>query len=203
MSNNKKPSTASKIIYVVLVVLILMMFWPSSRALLQRGLMKIGLYKPKVEQPTTSAATQDYVDLPKPAVESALFVGEKSEQINTADLKGKVVFINFWATWCGPCIAEMPSIQTLHDHFKDNDQVDFMLIEIEGDMGAAQQFMQQHNLSMPVYVPGGNIPREWLSGAIPSTIVLDKDGQRAFSHKGMADYSDAKFIAFIQEMADK
>lgn len=202
MSNSKKPSTASKIIYAILVVLILMMFWPSSRALLQRGLMKIGLYKPKIEQPVSETA-EGSVDLPKPVVESAVFIDEKSSQISTADLKGKVVFINFWATWCGPCVAEMPSIQTLHDTFKENEHVDFMLVEIEGDIEVAQQFMQQHNLSMPVYVPGGNIPREWLSGAIPSTVVLNKEGQRVFSHRGAADYSDAEFVAFIKKMADK
>lgn len=201
MNKSTKSSTASKVLYVILVVFILMMFWPAGRATLQRGLMKIGLYKPKVEQPV-SLGREESNDSPTPANESAVFLDEQSKEVNTLDLKDKVVFINFWATWCGPCVAEMPSIQALHDTFKDDDNVVFLLVEIEGDIAEAQQFMKKHNLAMPLYVPGGDIPTTWLSGAIPSTIVLDKAGQQVFGHKGMADYSDPKFVAFIRELAE-
>lgn len=202
MPETKKQNTsvASRIMYVILVILILMMFWPSSRAFLQRGLMKIGLYKPKVEQPLPEYDDESTLPL---RTESAIFVGEDAQPVNTADLEGKVVFINFWATWCGPCVAEMPSIQKLHDQFKDSDDVLFMLVELQGDMDAAQSFMDQHELSMPVYVPDSDIPSEWMSGAIPSTVVLDKEGNRAFSHRGMANYSDPQFVGFVRDLVQK
>ena len=190
MSDKPRFSLGSKILYGLLVALILLMFWPSSRAFLQRGLMKIGLFKPNVEQQI------DQTD----EVEKAVFENAECEAIDTENLKGKVVFINFWATWCGPCVAEMPSIQALHDQFGADDAIAFMLVEIEGDMGDAQAFMQKHELTMPVYIPDGNIPSTWLGGAIPSTIVLDKNGNRVFKHEGMADYSDAKFVEYIKKL---
>lgn len=202
MSNKPRFSLGSKILYAILVVLILLMFWPSSRAFLQQGLMKIGLFKPKVEQPVEGNATTPN-DQAVRVVEKAAFENSKSEVVNTEDLQGKVVFVNFWATWCGPCVAEMPSIQTLHDQFKDNDEVEFMLVEVEGDMGIAQEFMKKHNLNMPVYIPAGSIPSAWLAGAIPSTIVLDKTGKRVFKHEGMADYSDSGFVDYMKKLASE
>lgn len=197
MSNKPRFSLGSKILYAILVVLILLMFWPSSRAFLQRGLLKIGLFKPKIEQKVDQAPESD--GSPE-TIEKAVFENENGEMVGTENLQGKVVFMNFWATWCGPCVAEMPSIQILHDQFVDSDAIEFMLVEIEGDMGLAKEFMQKHELNMPVYVPAGNIPNEWLSGAIPSTIVLDKNGKRIFKHEGMADYSDARFVEYMQEL---
>ncbi|MFD2599691.1 TlpA family protein disulfide reductase [Sphingobacterium corticis] len=198
MDNKPRFSLGSKVLYAILVIFILLMFWPASRTVLQQGLMKIGLFKPKVEQKDVKA---DEDNSEAVAGESMTLVDAEGNTVNTADLKGKVVFLNFWATWCGPCVAEMPSIQRLIEKMGDQQDVEFLLVEVEGDMTVAQEFLQKQKLKLPVYVPEGNIPETWMSGAIPATVVLDKDGRRVFTHKGMADYSDPEFMKYLQKLA--
>src|SRR5690606_15060611 len=118
-------------------------------------------------------------------------------------LSGKVVFINFWATWCGPGRAEMPSINVLEDNVQDNPQVESLVVEIEGEQDKASPLMTQQNLTLPVGYPNNEIPQEWLSGSIPSTVILDKSGNLVTRHEGMADYSAPEVTAFIQDLIDK
>jgi thiol-disulfide isomerase/thioredoxin len=120
-----------------------------------------------------------------------------------ADLKGKVVFINFWATWCAPCRAEMPSINVLYDRYKDNANMVFLIVEIEGRKAKAEAFMKEQQLTLPISFPNSDIPKEWLSGSIPSTVILDKAGNVATRHEGMADYSSPDVGKFIQDLINK
>lgn len=203
MMTDNKPrfSLGSKIIYGVLVILILLMFWPASRAVLQQGLMKIGLFKPKVENASTT--TDAHTSELAATNEGVTLADVNGKSIHTSELKGKVVFINFWATWCGPCVAEMPSIQKLIAKIGQQDDMEFMLVEVEGDMNVAQDFLKKQKLDLPVFVPESEIPSTWMSGAIPATVVLDKHGQRVFTHKGMADYSDPEFVDYLKKLASK
>ncbi|MFD2742214.1 MULTISPECIES: TlpA family protein disulfide reductase [Sphingobacterium] len=201
MDNKPRFSLGSKIVYGILVVLILLMFWPASRAVLQQGLMKIGLFKPKIE---TNPASNDERERTSDVVASAeglKLMDVDGQMIHTKDLKGKVVFINFWATWCGPCVAEMPSIQTMIKNIGVQDDIKFMLVEVDGDMAVAQEFLKKQKLDLPIFVPRSAIPSTWMSGAIPATVVLDKHGQRVFTHKGMADYSDPEFVDYLKKLA--
>ncbi|MBE8714935.1 TlpA family protein disulfide reductase [Sphingobacterium hungaricum] len=196
--NKTKLSRGNIILYVVLVVLIILLFIPSTRSLLQQGLMKLGLFKPTLEAPVEKAP-----DTPVVAQVSSSFSNEKGEIINTASLKGKVVFINFWATWCGPCIQEMPSIQVLHDKLKDNPNVEFLLVEIDHENELAKEFMEKEKLNMPIYFPEGDIPNTWLGQSIPVTVILDKEGNIAARHEGMADYSTKQVEQFIVDLSNK
>lgn len=116
------------------------------------------------------------------------------------DLKGKVVFINFWATWCPPCIAELPSIDKLYQQFKDNDAIVFAMVDVDGQYEKSKQFMQNKNLDLPVHKAIGKIPADWLGNAIPTTLIIDKQGRIAAKHEGMADYSRPEVVAFINEL---
>lgn len=196
--NKTKLSRGNIILYVVLVVLIILLFIPSTRSLFQQGLMKIGLFKPTLEAPVEKAS-----DKPVVVQASSSFSNEKGEIINTASLKGKVVFINFWATWCGPCIHEMPSIQVLHDKLKDNPNVEFMLVEIDHENEKAREFMEKEKLNMPIYFPESDIPNTWLGQSIPVTVILDKEGNVAARHEGMADYSTKQVEQFIVDLSNK
>src|SRR5690606_31828464 len=198
MNKKKIWKIVSNILFVGLIIFLIL---PSGRTWIQQGLMKIGLFKPKLEAPREEPvrATEDETSSGSNYAGVA-FSDDNGNRVNVPDLKGKVVFLNFWATWCPPCKAEMPSIQVLKDKFKGNEQVAFLIVEIEGEKDKARDFMKKGNMDLPIYYPESQIPGEWLGGAIPTTVILDKTGKIAAKHEGMADYSRADVSDFITEL---
>ncbi|MFD2902752.1 TlpA family protein disulfide reductase [Sphingobacterium anhuiense] len=190
------PKTKKIIGNSVFVVIILLLLWPTSRAYFQQGLMKIGLFKPTLEEP-------EKLDSQISVHNNISFKNDKGEIVHMNDLKGKVVFINFWATWCPPCIAEMPSIATLYERLKGNSEVVFLIVEIEGESEKANKFMAGKQLNLPVYYPNSQIPKEWLGGSIPTTLIINKHGEIATKHEGLADYSRQEVSDFIIELTKK
>lgn len=201
MTTTKKKKYWTYIIYIVLIALVL---WPTSRAFFQQQLMKIGFFQPKMEQtaPREEAATGT-ADTKTPTVDQASFITDAGVVVNTEDLKGKVVFINLWATWCGPCIAEMPSIQVLYNIFKDNPNVVFLLVEVDNNVEGAKEFVAKQKLTLPIVYPNSDIPRNWLDNAIPTTVILAKNGMLAERKQGMYDYSGENVQNFIQSLIDQ
>lgn len=197
MEKKKLWRHVGNVFFFGLVILLLV---PSGRTWVQQGLMKLGLFKPSLEAPVVKGKEGEE-DLK--IGEDVVFLNDNEQRVPLADLKGKVVFINFWATWCPPCKAEMPSIQILKDKFKDNDKVVFMLVEIESEKEKANTFMKAGNMDLPIYYPGSSIPREWLGGSIPTTVILDKEGNTVAHHAGMADYSKKEVFEFITDLIDK
>lgn len=196
--NTKTKKIVGNVAFVLLIALVI---WPTSRSYFQQMLMKIGLFKPKLEVPKQQS--EPVANASVNSVNTVSFVNHMGETIQVADLKGKVVFINFWATWCPPCRAEMPSINVLYDKFKDNPHVVFLIVEIEGDKDKAAAFVANEKLTLPISYPNSDIPKEWLSESIPSTVILDKEGHLASRHEGMADYSTPDVTKFIQDLIDK
>lgn len=200
MAEKKKiKNIVSWIVFVVLMGLVL---WSPSRIFIQQQLMKIGFFKPKLEKPVElegaeKVSAQDSID------DKASFLNANNVVYDTEQLKGKVLFINFWATWCPPCRAEMPSIQKLYDKFKDNDNIEFLIVEIEGDMEGTEKFLTDQKLKLPIVYPNGEIPSNWLGGAIPTTVILDKSGKIAAKEEGMYDYSTKEVEAFVQNLIDQ
>lgn len=186
---------------VVLVVLVVAVLVPSSRSWLQGGLMKMGFFKADLE--TSTDTIPDNKNAATSPVTNVSFSNEKGEVVTIEELAGKVVFLNFWATWCPPCKAEMPSIQQLKDKLKGNEQVVFMLVEIDGEAEKAREFMKQGNMDLPIYFPESEIPGNWLGQSIPTTVILDKEGNVAAHHEGMADYSRKEVYDFITNLIKK
>lgn len=198
MAEKKKiKNIVSWIVFVVLMGLVL---WSPSRIFIQQQLMKIGFFKPKLEKPVEVA---DKASTKGAVYDKASFSNGDNVVYDTEQLKGKVLFINFWATWCPPCRAEMPSIQKLYDKFKDNDDIVFLIVEIEGDVEGTGKFLNEQNLKLPIVYPNSEIPSNWLAGAIPTTVILDKSGKIAAKEEGMYDYSTKEVEAFVQNLIDQ
>lgn len=142
-------------------------------------------------------------ELTETAAAHASFKDESGKVVHTKDLAGKVVFLNFWATWCPPCLKEMPSIQVLHDKFKNNDGVVFLIVEIENNIEGAKEFVAHQNLSLPIVFPNEEIPSAWLGGAIPTTVILDKEGNIAARHEGMYDFATPEMENYLKELLSK
>jgi len=195
----KEKISISNIFTGILVIFVLaMLFSPNFKGLVSQNLMKIGLFQPKIPQGPTGALAASFSA--NSSTEEILFKNPEGEVIDLVDLKGKVVFINFWATWCPPCIAEMPSINELYSKFRDNDKVMFLMVDVDNQRSKWQKFMDKRKFDLPVYTPASSIPSSYLSGAIPTTLVLNKYGKVVFKHEGMGDFSNQEFNAFLTEL---
>ncbi|WP_240607740.1 TlpA family protein disulfide reductase [Marixanthomonas spongiae] len=169
----------------------------------QRGLLATGLMNPDVEEiahvrnnqsiqeePVSSNLTKvDY---------NLIFTDRDGNTRSLEEFKGKVIFLNFWATWCPPCIAEMPSIDSLHEEM--GDEVAFVLLSFDDDFEKAKAFDKRKGYNLPIYAPASNLPQMFQSSALPTTYVIDAKGNLALTHKGMADYSDPEFKKFLESL---
>lgn len=196
----KEKLTLSNIFTGIIVIFVLaMLLSPDFKGHVTQNLMKIGLFQPEVpEGPTDKLAAGISANSKN---EEILFKNPDGEIIELSDQKGKVVFINFWATWCPPCIAEMPSINKLYSEFRDNDKVMFLMVDVDNNRTASQKFMDKRKFKLPVYTPASSIPSSYMSGAIPTTLVLNKYGKVVFKHEGMGDFSNEEFKTFLTKLS--
>lgn len=117
--------------------------------------------------------------------------------VTLAQFKGKVVFINNWASWCPPCVAEMPSIQNLKNTLKDENIV-FIMVSYDDSPEKALRFIQKKNFDFAVYFPGKEYP--YHTKSIPATFILDKKGKVVASHTGMANFDNPDLIKKIKDL---
>ena len=174
------------------ILVLVLLFVPEAKAMMQQGLMKLGLFQPKLEKVVTASQGK--------ANYAFEMLDTNGKTINLEDLKDKVVFMNFWATWCAPCIAEMPSIQKLYDKVKDDKEIVILTVEVEGKSDKVAKFMNRKNLTLPVVYPNSQIPTAFFNGSLPTTIILDKKGNIAHTTTGMADYSGQDILDFLDEL---
>ena len=116
--------------------------------------------------------------------------------VSLQDYKGKVVFINFWATWCPPCIAEMPSLQKLYNDYQN--KVVFLFVTTDS-FEKVNTFMTKEKLNLPIYQAVTNPPVELESATIPATYVIDKQGNIIVSKIGTADWNSDSFREKLDE----
>lgn len=121
-----------------------------------------------------------------------------NKSLTFADFRGKVVFVNNWASWCPPCVAEMPTIQELKQKVKGEDVV-FVMVSFDEDKKKATAFMKRKGFDFEVYFPGSDYP--FATSSIPATYILDKSGNVISEHIGMADYSSNEFVTQLKKLA--
>lgn len=182
----KKNSINIGIITLLLVIILV----PDAKATLIRGLMTIGFFRPDVEEAISAA----------PNLDGLKFKDVKGNTVDLGDLKGKVIFLNFWATWCPPCRAEMPSLNKLYLQFKDDNKVVFIFADADGELSKSSKFMANHNYQMPVYKVESDMPQQIFAGALPTTIIFDQQGRLSFRHEGVANYADQKIVDFLLKL---
>ena len=121
-------------------------------------------------------------------------------RVNLSDLQGKVVFVNLWASWCPPCVAEMPGIHALYLKM-DPAKVAFVMVSLDENPAKARALLKRRGYTFPVYLPTGPLPAPFNSSSIPSTVILAPDGQVAARHDGMAEYDTPEFKAALDKLA--
>jgi thiol-disulfide isomerase/thioredoxin len=120
-------------------------------------------------------------------------------EIDFARFRGKVVFLNFWATWCPPCTVELPNIQRLYKAMKNEDVV-FINSSFE-DEALVKRFMSREKLDLPVYLHGNGVPPVFISNrGIPATFIIDREGGIVYEHIGPAKWDDVSVILFLRHL---
>jgi len=196
MNKTVKKST-NWIQYVLLAGVILVLFFTdlgtSVRGGIQQLLLKTGIKDaPTAGEPVSPAAQPAISGYPYQLALSTL----DGKSIQLSDLKGKVVFLNQWATWCPPCRAEMPAIEKLYQSV-DKSKVAFVMLSLDEDVQKVRQLANQKDFTFPIYVPDGQLPEAFNSQVIPTTLILDSDGQIAQRIEGMANYDTDEFRQYL------
>ncbi len=162
-------------------------------AFLQRGILATGVLQPDVALPqeggAAGAAQAGNLDF--------RMVDAAGTAIDARSLAGKVIFLNFWASWCPPCLAELPNIDALYARFADDDRVAFILLNVEEDFSQGLAYVGRHGYGFPVYHLRGGLPERLRSGTLPTTYVISPAGKMVVAHKGMAQYDTDKFRALL------
>jgi thiol-disulfide isomerase/thioredoxin len=125
--------------------------------------------------------------------------GKKMEFKN---FQGKVIFLNLWATWCGPCRSEMPSIQKLYEGI-DKDKVTFVMLSLDKDthLEKVKTFVNSRSFTFPIYMPSGYLADQLQVPSIPTTFVITKDGIIDLKEVGMKNYNTNKFKKYLEGLA--
>lgn len=132
------------------------------------------------------------------------FVSKELFEVTFTDTEGddkKIVpgqrkmFVNFWATWCGPCVAEFPSIQKAYEKF--GKQVDFYLISLDDNEIKAKQFLKDNGYTAPVYFPNEALPPSVKPKLLPETLILSPNGKVLLRHVGAAQWDSPELDRYF------
>ena len=115
--------------------------------------------------------------------------------------KGQVVFLDLWGTWCIQCVAEMPAVQKLYDHYKNDPNVKFLIVSRLDSPAAVRSYARRNHLDLPFYVTRDEeIPPAMRLNQFPATFLYAKDGSLVAKHVGAADWSDRSVISFLDQL---
>ena len=179
---------------LLMVFLVLMIFSPGAKSFVLKGLMLTGLFNAKIEPPKEKPKEKSNPEF--------TFIDEKGTRQSLSALKGKVVFINFWASWCPPCRAELPSIEKLYAEFKSSPDLYFLLVNEDNDPEAARSFIKKENYGLPLLnraEGAGSI----FCAVLPTTVILDKHGQVRYRHEGLANFDTKGFKRQLQDLINE
>lgn len=179
---NKKKGWVSNVIFIVVLGLI---FFTPLGTELKVWVNRLFAFSPSVE------AVSDQESI---SGQQWVLKGEDGKEISFDDLKGKVILVNFWATWCPPCIAEKPSFQKLYEDYKD--KVVFLFVTSESEE-KVKAFKQKHGYTLPIYYPVSAPPEAMQSNSIPASFVIDRKGTIVVKKFRAADWNSSSFRTIL------
>jgi len=151
----------------------------------------------KEEPPAELTAARTDVGDPMPPYTAAYLDGKP---LNLAAEKGNVVFLNVWATWCGPCRFETPELQALHNQYAANG---FKVIGVsvdEGETEAVKTFVKEQKITYPIAIdPEGRIANLVQTTVLPTSLLLDRSGRIVWRQIGAIMPNDAKLKAAVDK----
>lgn len=189
----QKKSWFTKVTDLFFVLLVIAMLIPASRQAIRMTASRLLASSPKT-------LAEDRQQLLSQSTYNWVFYDLDGNAVSFADFRGKAVFLNFWATWCAPCIAEMPDIRDLYDQF--GSEAAFFLISDE-QPERIRNFMERRGFDMPVYIRRGGVPADFSSGSIPVTFVISPEGQIVIRKTGVAKWNSNTMQELMRELISR
>lgn len=176
---------------LLLILFLALLIIPQTRKPIQVTLNRLIAFSPSTINEEEREHLQSY---------SWHLISLEGQPANFIESKGKVAIINLWATWCPPCIAEMPSFQSLYNEY--GEKVDFYFISSE-EQDRLQTFMQKHDYDLPVFQPRSVAPGQMQSNKLPTTYVISKSGEIVVDKSGAANWNDRNFKKLLDELLNE
>lgn len=122
------------------------------------------------------------------------------KNLNLADFKGKLLYVDVWATWCGPCVGEIPALEKVYQHFKDNDKIEIISISCDQDIEAWKTFLKENPHAWAQYIVAEDgqdgLNNEYMVVSIPRFMVIDPEGK--FISSDAIRPSDPDIISYLE-----
>mgnify|MGYP006281003123 CR=1 FL=1 len=122
---------------------------------------------------------------------------ENGNIISLEQYRGQVVFLNFWATWCPPCVAELPEIEKAYEQY--GDRVAFLLVTGQKPE-TVRTFLEKYGYELPVYYQTGGLPEAFAHNSIPTTFILSGDDRIVLKKKGAANWDSGATSGMFEKL---
>lgn len=175
----------SNILFAIIVLLVVI---PQTRQPIQIFLNRIIAFSPSEINEKNRETLKDY---------EWYFKNGNNLAVNFTQSKGKAVLVNYWATWCAPCIAEMPDLQKLYADYKDD--IDFYFITSE-EPEVVTTFLEKRGFDLPVYYFLSSPPDLLKSSSLPTTFLIDAQGEILMKKTGAANWNSKTVRSTIDKL---
>jgi thiol-disulfide isomerase/thioredoxin len=173
---------------IVLLIIILVVLIPQTRMPVQVFLQRIISVSPSIIAEEQRERITNF---------SWELTNLNGDHVNFYEAEGKVVFVNIWATWCPPCIAELPSLQKLYDSYGQD--VSFYFVTRE-DPDVVHAFLQKKGFSLPVFIEKQNAPKLLETQTLPTSYLISKQGEIIIKKVGVANWNHENVRKIIDEL---
>lgn len=178
----------------ILFIILLLKFtgaFSQLGSLAQTALLKTGLRDVEITPPLNTEFNYSFI------VKDA-----DGKPVDVNSFKGKVILLNMWATWCGPCRAEMGSIQQLYSKL-ENKEIVFLMLSVDriGSEQKVHDYIQSKQFTFPVYTMSSDLPELLQVPSIPTTFIIDKSGKVISKKVGTTNFDTPQFKKYLEELA--
>ena len=187
----RRRSRFALVFDILFYTFILLLIIPPTRRMILPPLIRLTTVQAREKQPGTATILQ-------PEDYSWQVMSPDGKMVSLNDHRDKVIFLNFWATWCPPCIAEMPSIETLYRDY--GDRIAFILVTHE-EIAVVKAFLEKQDLDLPVYIQRYAAPGIFSTGAIPATFIISREGRVVLEKKGAAKWDGIKTRRLLEKLS--
>ena len=188
----REKTLLKKLFDIIFIGFIVFLLFPDGRIALQRLILNTGIMNAQIE-------AENRVTISENTFQNFVFVDNQGIQHSLSEFKGQVIFLNFWATWCPPCRAELPSITNLYHKMENKEGIKFLFLSYE-KQEVVHAFAADFGTDIPFSFLTFTVPVELNPPGLPTTFVIDKSGRIASQTTGMANWDSDDFILQLESL---